>query len=234
MSRQYPLPLPHIETMGVEDFMVAPCNREAFQWIEAWPQWPSPALIIHGQSGCGKTHLAEVWRARSQGQIISVATLDNNDARDIVTQNARLVIENADQFTSSPSREENLFHLYNLVRELKGSLLLTATTPPAQWNIQLADLRSRLLAAPAVLISPPDDELLSAMIIKQFHDRQISVGNEIIDYIVPRLERTAAAVRDVVNAMDSASLSERRGITVALAKRILEEQHSLDERLALD
>src|SRR5581483_7199049 len=92
--------------------------------------------------------------------------------------------------------EKGLFHLFNIIRETKGFLLLTAQRAPAQWKLSLPDLRSRLLAAPAVPLAAPDDALLSALMLKQFNDRQLDVGAEVIDYILPRLTRTPAAIRD--------------------------------------
>ena len=234
MNRQYPLPLPHSEAMGTDDFMVTACNRDAFQWVAEWPNWPVPVLVIHGPSGCGKTHLAEVWRARSGAQTLSTAALSTAPLRDLVAQNPRFIVEDAQVIGGDASAEEALFHLFNMVRETKGALLLTAPTPPAQWNIKLADLRSRLLSVPVAAIAAPEDELLSALLVKQFHDRQISVDAGIVDYVLPRLERTTASIRAFVEAADKTSLAERRGITVALARRILEEQLSLPSDAALD
>ncbi len=58
---------------------------------------------------------------------------------------------------------EAFLHLYNLMAERRGHLLILAREPPARWGIALADLRSRLLAAPPVALAAPDDELLAAL-----------------------------------------------------------------------
>ena len=34
--------------MGREDFMVAPCNREAFNMVDSWPKWLTHGLVIYG------------------------------------------------------------------------------------------------------------------------------------------------------------------------------------------
>ncbi|MEE8443775.1 MAG: DNA replication protein, partial [Alphaproteobacteria bacterium] len=64
-SAQLPLDLGHRPAMGAADFLVAPCNRDVVAWLDRWPDWPGPALAIHGPAGCGKTHLTHVWRAMS-------------------------------------------------------------------------------------------------------------------------------------------------------------------------
>ena len=106
----------------------------------------------------------------------------------------------------------------------RGSLLLTARRPVAAWDLRLPDLRSRLLTAWPVRIEPPDDELLGALLVKQFADRQIRVDPEVVAFLVTRrIERSFAAARAVVHALDRASLRARRPITMPLARAVLEE-----------
>lgn len=224
MNRQYPLPLPHDEAMSADDFMIAASNREAAGWLDKWPEWPSHCLVIHGPSGSGKTHLTRMWLARSRGKQVTPDELTAQDAGSLIVSNRHIAIDDAGKIAGDAAGEEALFHLYNLLREMKGFLLLTAPQAPAHWRIGLADLRSRLAAAPAVAIAAPDDELLSALIIKQFRDRQIDIGTDVIAYILPRITRTPAAIRTLVTSLDRASLAEGRGITVALARRVLEDQ----------
>jgi len=223
MSRQFPLPLPHHEAMGADDFLVTAQNADATAWLDKWPEWPEHCLCICGPSGSGKTHLLHVWLAKSGGRLIDAAALDEKDASLLLNDNHVVAIDNAESTAGSAQREETLLHIFNILREAKGFLLLSSLLPPAQWGIKLADLRSRLLAAPSTTLAPPDDTLLSAMLVKQFRDRQINVGEDVINYLLPRLTRTSAAVRELVGALDSASLAERRGITVALARKLLED-----------
>lgn len=221
MIRQYPLPLPHDEAMEAADFMVTSSNREAVAWIEQWPDWSAHCSVIFGPSGCGKTHLANVWQTRSSATPLSLADLSAQNADN--TTNT-VLIDDADKIVGMPAYEEALFHLYNRLKENKGSLLLTSVHAPAQWGIGLADLRSRLSSVPAIAIAAPDDELLSALMIKQFRDRQIDLSTDVVDYLLPRVERSPAAIRALVTALDQTSLAEGRKITVALARKILEDQ----------
>ncbi|MGE3622476.1 MAG: DnaA/Hda family protein [Bdellovibrionales bacterium] len=226
MTRQYPLPLPHREALAADDFFVTNSNREALGWIDKWPDWPAPCLTIYGPAGSGKTHLAHVWQERSRAKFVAPENISRDQVGTLVMTNNIIAIDNAGAVAGNPAREQGLFHLYNIVRETKGWLLLTARLAPAQWRIGLPDLRSRLLAAPAIALGAPDDELLSALMLKQFGDRQLAVGADVIDFLLPRLTRTPEAIRDIVSALDRASLAESRGITVSLARRILESMNA--------
>ncbi|MDB5489437.1 MAG: hypothetical protein JWQ58_3152 [Reyranella sp.] len=202
-----------------DDFVVADGNREALAWIDRWPDWPAPVLSLNGPGGCGKTHLGRIWAARSDAVVMSGSDLEGKsvaDLTDLATASPAIVIEGAEQ-----SPERGLFHLYNLVRERGGHLLLISPEPPARWSIALPDLASRLRAAPAVAVAPPDDELLGSIILKQLADRQLHAGAGVVQYLVSHMERSAEAARRVVAALDRRALTERREIDRRLAADVL-------------
>ena len=214
---QLTLDFDHRPALSGEDFLVAPNNSQAVGWIDQWPDWPSPALCIFGPSGCGKSHLAEVLRSKTDAKILGIDQLsgpyDPPPARTVI-------IEDVDRALTS-HHEQGLFHLYNDLKEQGGSLLLNAVTPPSRWTIELADLRSRMAAANVVEITPPDDALIAAVLVKLFQDRQLRVSGDVITYAVPRMERSFSAARQLVDVTDRIALSEKKRITVPLIKRVL-------------
>ncbi len=208
-------------TYAREDFVVAGGNREALAWIDRWPDWPAPALAVSGPSGCGKTHLARIWAARAGAAVVDGSDLEGKsvaDLADMAAASPRIVVEGADR-----APERALFHLYNLLRERGGHLLLTSMLPPAHWSIALPDLASRLRAAPAVAVAPPDDELLGSIILKQLGDRQLHAGAGVVQYLVSHMERSADSARLVVAALDRRGLAEQREIDRKLAVDVLAE-----------
>ncbi|UEM23997.1 DNA replication protein [Skermanella mucosa] len=207
--------------MGADDFLVAPSNEAAVAWLDLWPNWPAPALVIFGPAGCGKTHLAQVWRARTQAPRVEPGDLRIETLPRLLSEAAAVVIDNADRGTGDARAERALFHLYNLARETGGHLLLTSESAPARWGINLPDLRSRLMAAPAVAVGAPDDALLAAILVKLFADRQLRVGHDVIRFLVTHMERSFDAARRLVADLDAAALAARRRITVPLARRVL-------------
>jgi chromosomal replication initiation ATPase DnaA len=206
-------------TYAREDFVVADGNREALGWIDRWPDWPAPALSLSGPTGCGKTHLGRIWAASSGAVVMTGTDLDGKsvaDLTELATASPSIVIEAAER-----APERGLFHLYNLMRERGGFLLLISAEPPARWSIALPDLASRLRAAPAVAVAPPDDDLLGSIILKQLADRQLHAGAGVVHYLVSHMERSAEAARRVVAALDRRALTERREIDRKLAVDVL-------------
>ena len=119
--------------------------------------------------------------------------------------------------------ERALFHLLNLIREEEAYLLITARAAPARWGVALPDLASRLRAVPTVTLSAPDDALLRAVLVKLFADRQLGVDSSLVSYLATRIERSFAAARAAVEALDREALRMQRPVTRALAAELLRE-----------
>jgi chromosomal replication initiation ATPase DnaA len=201
-TSQIPLSFPVRESHSRENFMPAPCNLEALAWIDRWPEWNYPALIIYGAKGCGKTHLSALWTKRAEGK--------------------NIVIDDADRYLGREDTETGLFHQFNAAKESGDFLLLTMERPPATYTYFLPDLKSRLCAAPSVEVQQPDDIALQGVFLKLCHDRQLKISPEVIQYILPRIERNYDSIRDLVSKIDTQSLSEKRAITVPFIRDFLD------------
>lgn len=216
-DRQLVLDFEHRPALTGDDFLVSNCNREAIDWIDAWPNWPSPALVIVGPPGAGKSHLAAVFANCSNA--LQVLEEEFNEAASNVELD--LIVEDVD-IVLTKGNEEPLLHLYNAAKESGHRILLTAKTPPVRWGIQLPDLRSRMNAALTVEIGPPEDSLIAALLVKMFADRQVQVSHDVITYTLSRMERSFLAARQIVENADKLALAEKKRITVPLIKRVLE------------
>lgn len=204
-TAQLPFDLGSRSAYGREDFFVSSCNAEAVAWLDRWPDWPSPMLVLQGDKGAGKTHLAHVFKERLGGKALIFDDVDAALAR-----------------KSDYTLEQEIFHAYNRFADSKMPLLLTAIQPPSHWHIKLADLRSRVAAAPVVKLGAPDDQLMAVVMTKMFSDRQIHVGQDVMSYLLKRIDRSFAAIGAAVTAIDQAALAQKRAITVPLAKAVLD------------
>jgi DnaA regulatory inactivator Hda len=217
MPQQLPLDLEYRPALGMADFVIAPGNRDAVAWIDRWPDWPSHALAIHGPKGSGKTHLAHVWQARSQAVFLERAPIDDVALGD----GPHAVVLDEPQGRPGGWPDAALFHLYNRLREAGGHLLIVSEAPPARWPVTLPDLASRLASIPAVALSAPDDDLLVAVMAKQFTDRGLEVNEDVLRYVASRVERSFAAAADMVARIDRAALAQQRRVTLALVRDLM-------------
>ena len=224
-ARQLVLDLPARPALGRADFYVSPAHALALAQVDAWPGWPDGRIAVIGPEGAGKTHLVHVWAARTGARIIASADLTGLDVADVPAV-AALAVEDADALPDLPDGrrgEEALFHLCNRLRAGGGSLMVTGREPPARWGLKLPDLASRLGTAGVARLEAPDDDLLSAVLVKLFADRQVDVSPEIIAYLLPRMERSFAGAERLVAALDRAALSQKRAITLRLAAEVLRQ-----------
>ena len=213
MATQIPLELQHVPSFELADFIVSSANEDAVALLENHENWLGHAVALIGPEASGKTHLVRGWAAVNNALLFS----DTSDIAS-VPAGSLVVCDNAD---SSAYSDEKLFHLFNWTKEIGGKLLLTGKVHPTQWKVELPDLRSRLATLTVGEITKPDDQLLMVLLIKLFSDRQLQVDISVIDYILPRVERSFNSVYQFVGRLDQASLSDKRKITRALAKKCL-------------
>ena len=217
---QLALGFEHRPASGGADFLVAAGNADAVAWVDRWPDWPGPALVVHVPQGCGKTHLAQVFMARSGARVIGIDDLSGALAAVFGDTQPAFVIDGLEAVLAR-GLDRALLHLYNAAAEAGRRVLITAREPPARLPIALPDLASRLRAQPAVEIGLPDDAVIQALLVKLFADRQLRVGADVVAYIAPRIERSFAAAQRLVEALDHAALADRRNVTVPLVRDVL-------------
>ncbi len=218
---QIPLDLGFRTAQGREDFLIAPSNQSAVAWIDRWPDWPAPLLILQGAAASGKSHLAQVWKDHINATPINPADLLRQSAEEIASQGKHLMIDGLDPWLGDCACETTLFHLYNIIKEEQRTMLIALRMAPAQTDFAIKDLASRFRAAPLATIDSPDDDLLAAILVKLFNDRQLTITAEAIQYLLPRIERSFAAVRDIVSEADHMALSKKRPISIPLLRDVL-------------
>jgi chromosomal replication initiation ATPase DnaA len=221
--QQIPLDLGSRQTLGRDDFQVGACNVAAVNMIDRWPDWPAPLMIISGPPASGKSHLAAVWREKAQAEIIRPEMLLSRTAEQIAEAGKHLVFDGLDPWLGDRQAETTLFHLYNIFWSEKRNILATMRMTPTQTQFAVADLASRVRSSLTVPIQPPDDMLLASVLIKLFSDRQMQVTNDVIQYILPRMERSFDAARTIVDRADKLALAQKRGISVPLLRHVMAE-----------
>ncbi|WP_434712676.1 DnaA regulatory inactivator HdaA [Rhizobium sp. YTUHZ045] len=216
-GEQLPLAFSHDVATGRDDLLISERLAAAVSIVDAWPNWPSPVVVLAGPVGSGKSHLAGIWKEHSGAEIIH-PKVGSNAA--VTAANGPVLFEDADRLGFD---DNTLFHVINSVRENGTSLLMTSRLWPMSWPVLLPDLRSRLKAATVVEIGEPDDALLSQVIVKLFADRQLYIDDKLVLYIVNRMERSLNAAQMIVERLDRLALSRGTKITRSLAAEVLNE-----------
>ncbi|MEQ1671261.1 MAG: hypothetical protein ABL893_10420 [Hyphomicrobium sp.] len=219
--QQLAFELPHRAALGLEDYLVSHSNAAAVALVDRWPDWPVGAALISGPAGSGKSHLANVWRLRSNAETVVARDCTVARVPELASRGA-LVVEDLGAQNGARDDEQALFHLLNLVREQRLAMLITSLAAPGDLDVTLPDLRSRLKALPFAAIATPDDALLRVVLVKLFADRQLAVDPQIIAYLLLRMERSMEAARRIVAEVDRQALMLKRGVTRTVAAAALE------------
>lgn len=216
MIEQLALNLPTRIDYSTESFVEGDANLAARQALARWRDWPRGLLALVGPAGSGKSHLATIWARETGARYIPSGELEETLPELVSGQT--LVVEDIDRDLPQPA----LFHAINRVGEGDiPALLLTARKTPVLWQVSLPDLVSRVRAMPHVDLEEPDDALLTQVMMKQFQDRRAPVKDGVIDYLLPRMERSVAAARMLVEALDKRALVKKTPITRAVAREVL-------------
>jgi len=218
LSDQLIFDLPCYPAIGTEDFFVSKANSLAFEVIQNWANWNDRRVLITGGKGSGKTHLSHVWANLSGARFIEL----NNQEQDLWNIKT-LIIENIDLIISIPTFEEKLFHLLNFAKQLDIYVLMTSSVAASRLEVQLLDLSSRLQATEHFPIYPPDDALLSAVLVKQFSDRQINISPSLIEYILKRITRSLSSVSNFVVSLDNLMMKTKKGPSRVMISEVLDK-----------
>ncbi|WP_426016328.1 chromosomal replication initiator DnaA [Brevundimonas sp. DWR2-3-1b1] len=201
-----------------EAFVTSDSNAEAVRVLTRWPDGAGAVLALHGPAGSGKSRLAADWAER-----VGAVPLNGAEAAliDPLELEGRPVLLDR----AADADDESLFHLINLANSGGGALLLVSRSAPRQWSVDLPDLRSRLDAVRAVSIAAPDDAVLSAILRARFAERSITPADDVIDYLVRRLDRSADTAAAVVERLDAL----HRPVTRVLARQVLDAMDAAAE-----
>ena len=204
------------QNFNYDDFFVSKSNYFAFELIEKWPHWEKNILNIYGEKFSGKSHLTNIFYKKNKGKKIS-----ENQLNDEIFKELKLY-ENIilDDFNNE-TNERLLYSLFNLVDNDNKYLLINSLNPINEMNFNLDDLKSRSKNCLFAKIENPDDELMFAIILKSFSDRQIAIDKKLIDFIIKRIDRSYGKISDFIYKIDELSLKKKKPIDFKTIKEIL-------------
>ncbi len=203
-------------TFNDNDYYVSDSNYFAFNLIDKWPKWEKKILNISGEKFSGKTHLANIFKLRSSAIYLEESEINNEIFKKIKLYESIII----DGFSNNI--EENLtYSIFNMVDQDSKYLLIISETPLGNIKFKLPDLISRSKNILHSKIKPPNDELIFAIILKNFSDRQIKLEKKIIEFIINRIDRSYSKISEFIYKIDELSLKKKKPINFKTIKEIL-------------
>ncbi len=204
------------QNFNYNDYYVSKSNYYAFQMIEKWPKWEKNILNIYGEKFSGKTHLVNIFLNKNNGIKVNESEI-NQDIFKKFKLYENIVIDDYKNICE----EETMYSLFNLVDQDNKYLVINSLIPINSINFKLNDLTSRSKNCLFAKIDNPDDDLMFAIILKSFSDRQIQIDKKLIDFIIKRIDRSYGKIADFIYKVDELSLKKKKAIDFKIIKEIL-------------
>ena len=201
-----------------DDFYLSKSNKHVFDFLNIWPKWEKNFVNVIGEKLSGKTHLMNIFLQKNKGIKFEGKFLRNDDLKKIKIHE-NIIIENL----SLDIDEKLLYSLFNLIEQDNKFIIVTSSKPIVNIDYELNDLKSRAKNFILLNIEKPDDELIFAIILKNLSDRQISLDQKFIEFIIKRIERSYSKIYDFIYKIDQLSLKKKRSIDFKIIKEVLGE-----------
>ena len=198
------------------DYYVSKSNYFAFNIVDKWPKWEKRILNICGEKFSGKTHLANIFHLKSNALKIKGNKINDEILNKIKLFESIII----DEFDNN-CEEKLLYSIFNLIDQDSKYLLINSLEPINELKFKLPDMTSRSKNCLVAKIESPDDDLIFAIILKNFSDRQIKIEKKIIEFIINRIDRSYSKIYEFIYKIDELSLKKKKPINLKTIREIL-------------
>ncbi len=200
-----------------QDFYVSDSNEHSFSLLNSWPKWDKNFINLIGEKFSGKSHLINIFLEKHKGIKINADDITNNFLKKIKIYENIVVEDLTEQIN-----EKLLFTLINIIDQDNKFLIVTSSIPIVDFKFKLNDLNSRSNNFILSQIEKPGDDLIYALILKNLSDRQISIDQKLIEFIIKRIDRTYSKISHFIYKIDEISLKRKKPIDFKIIKEALE------------
>ncbi len=203
---------------SIYDIVIGAFNKPLVDLFFKDVDWVSNTIYIYGQRFLGKTFISEIFIRYNNGIKVNIEKLDIVELEYLTNNFSSFLIDNLNPMDSKT--EIKLFHLYNLVISKKKKLIVNSIYSIKDLNIQLQDLKSRMLASNIFYFKDPDEETLRAIFFKMLSDKQLLLTKDVISYIFHRIPRNIQSIVSMVSKVEEFAMSEKKTITIKNINKI--------------
>lgn len=180
-------------------------------------------LYLWGEAGSGRSHLlaAAVNAARAADRPASLLAAQQAGALELGEQQL-VALDDIDELDDAG--QAGLFRALIRARETRGTLILAGNAPPRELRLR-EDVRTRIGQALVFEIQALDDDAKGALLIQHAMARGILLDAEIVEYLLRHGRRDSRWLMGVLDALDDASLTQARPVTLPLLREVLREDN---------
>ena len=227
-----------------DTFIVGSSNKFAHAASLAVATNPGKAynpLFIYGNSGLGKTHLLyairnEIHKNNPEKNIVyvkgedftnelieAIMTKSNIEFRQKYRKSDVLLVDDIQFIGGKDSTQEEFFHTFNTLYEIKSQIVLTSDRPPKEIQTLEDRLRSRFESGLIADIQPPDFETRIAIIRRKAELLKIELPDDVIEYIATRLKSNIRQLEGVVKKLKAKNQLYGDKININIAQKTISE-----------
>jgi chromosomal replication initiator protein len=196
-------------------------------------------LFIYGQSGVGKTHLANaigvmVKQLHPEKRVLyvpantfqiqytdSVRSNSQNDFLNFYQTIDVLIIDDIHEFAGKTGTQNTFFHIFNHLHQSGKQLILTSDKSP----VVMVGLEQRLLTrfkwGLSAEIEKPDFDLRKSILENKIYRDGLEISDEVVGFIAEHVTDSVRDLEGVLVSLMAHSTLANMPIDIALAERVI-------------
>ena len=228
-----------------DNFIEGECNRLARSAGYAVSKNPGGTafnpLLIYGDSGLGKTHLAQaigievkalfpektvLYVNANKFQTQFVDAIRNNNKNDFLHFYQMidvLVIDDVHEFAGKEKTQDTFFHIFNHLHQSGKQLILTSDKPPVELQGMESRLLSRFKWGLSADLQAPDFETRMAILKKKTYNDGIDLPEEVLEYISTHISDNIRELEGALISLLAQSTLNKKEITLDLTKEMIDK-----------
>ena len=228
-----------------DTYIEGDCNRLARSAGMAVAKKPGGTafnpLVIYGDVGLGKTHLAhaignQIMSDFNQKSVLYVSSekftnqiieaIRNNAINDLVNFYQLvdvLIVDDIQFLTNKVKTQEIFFHIFNQLRDGGKQLILTSDRPPKDLDGMQERLISRLKWGLTADLSAPDLETRIAILESKMSDEGLEIPTDVVEFICYNIQNNIRELEGVLISIIAQASLNRREVDIELAREVIQK-----------
>ncbi len=227
-SKQIPFQFGDFQKNDLESFLTGE-NEALIKLIkQITNKETNHTLYLWSDSGTGKSHLLQAACKQAAESELHVAYIPLNQLDELSAEMLHdlgeldlVCIDDVEEVIGQIEWQQGLTWLYNELKDNEHSLIISGHTSPASSKLELDDLKSRLSSDQVIQIKSPNDELKVEILKQKANERSFELSDEVIEFLIRRVDRNLTSLIEVLDKIDHASLAEKRKITIPFVKGLI-------------